>query len=91
MVVLESAPPRASADAPQTRAAQIMEIVERILAEQQRLVLRREELTGRDDPAAVRERASLDAHMAAHGVSLDRLLAELGMLEPPAERPPTGD
>ena len=76
-------------DEPGRPPADIVEEMERVLGEQQELVLRLEALA--DDPGAAtaREHASIRHHMACHAVDVDRLIAELGAIEPP-EGPPLG-
>jgi hypothetical protein len=62
------------------RIARILEAVQALLAEQQELVHRLDELADRDGADAAVERAAHIAHMDRHEEDLRRLLNELDVL-----------
>ena len=72
------------------RPAEIVAVLERLLVEQQELVLRLEALAGDRGGAADSERTALRRHMAFHATDIDRLFAELGAIEPP-DGPPLAE
>ena len=74
-------------DAPGRPSADILDEMERVLREQQELVLRLEALADDSSDVASRERGAIRHHMACHANDIDRLIGELGAIEPPDEAP----
>ena len=74
-------------DAPGRPSADILDEMERVLREQQELVLRLEALADDSSDGATRERAAIGHHMACHANDIERLIGELSAIEPPDELP----